>query len=545
MLSLRVGRRSPCRFYVFVAALLGAALACARADEPVNYANVTPIGYVTPFGGGGLTPLYEALPGDATATLVPPTVVAGLPIATPRPTQNIAHTPTPDHTRASVLSRQTTEEYTVQRGDTLNSIGEQYGVTAAEIAAANGITISDTLFAGQVLIIPVPTNKPYGPDLKIVPDSEFVYGPGTIDFNLHAFVESQHGYLATYAEEVPGYFLDGQVETATVSGSDIVRLMAQRYSINPRLLLALLEYQSGWVTQAKPSDNSLVYPLRRVEAGRDGLFRQLSWAADELNFGYYAWRVGGLVSWNFRDSSLRLIAPGLNAGTVGVQNFFAQVFGVEAWTKAVSADGFPAAYRALFGNPFALAYEPLTPADLTQPVLQLPFEPGKVWAFTGGPHGAWDSGSAWGALDFAPPAETEGCTLSDEWVAAAAPGLIVRSEYGAVLEDLDGDGYEGTGWVLFYMHVESRDRIAVGTFVLAGDRLGHPSCEGGVSSGTHLHFARKYNGEWIPADGALPFILDGWVSSGFGKEYDGALTQGEWYVEAYDGRGEINEISRP
>ena len=71
MIVSRFGRRSPLRFYVFVATLLGAALACARADAPVNYANVTPIGYVTPFGGGGVTPLYEALPSAATATLIP------------------------------------------------------------------------------------------------------------------------------------------------------------------------------------------------------------------------------------------------------------------------------------------------------------------------------------------------------------------------------------------------------------------------------------------------------------------------------------------
>ena len=39
------------------------------------------------------------------------------------------------------------------------------------------------------------------------------------------------------------------------------------------------------------------------------------------------------------------------------------------------------------------------------------------------------------------------------------------------------------------------------------DRIGHASCEGGVSTGTHLHFARKYNGEWVLADGPLPFVL--------------------------------------
>jgi murein DD-endopeptidase MepM/ murein hydrolase activator NlpD len=188
--------------------------------------------------------------------------------------------------------------------------------------------------------------------------------------------------------------------------------------------------------------------------------------------------------------------------------------------------------------------EPLVPADLVQPSLQLPFESGRTWVFTGGPHGGWDTGSAWAAIDFA-PADIAGCVASDEWVTASAPGVIVRSQYGAVLEDLDGDGYEGTGWVVLYMHLESRDRIAVGTVVAAGDRLGHPSCEGGVANATHVHLARKYNGEWIPADGTVPFVLDGWVSAGLGREYDGYLIKGDVTIEAYDGHAASNEISRP
>ena len=81
------------------------------------------------------------------------------------------------------------------------------------------------------------------------------------------------------------------------------------------------------------------------------------------------------------------------------------------------------------------------------------------------------------------------------------------------MQDLSGDGIEQTGWSVFYMHIESRDRMQPKTYVYAGDRIGHPSCEGGVSNGTHVHLARKYNGEWIPADGITPFELDGWISA--------------------------------
>ena len=78
----------------------------------------------------------------------------------------------------------------------------------------------------------------------------------------------------------------------------------------------------------------------------------------------------------------------------------------------------------------------------------------------------------------------------------------------------------------------------------AGDRIGHPSCEGGLSSGTHVHIARKYNGEWIPADQQLPFVLSGWVSRRTGDLYDGFIENSGKQVEAYAGRSANNVIKR-
>ena len=78
----------------------------------------------------------------------------------------------------------------------------------------------------------------------------------------------------------------------------------------------------------------------------------------------------------------------------------------------------------------------------------------------------------------------------------------------------------------------------------AGDHIGHPSCEGGVSSGTHVHVARKYNGEWIYADRLIPFVMDGWVASGTGTEYDGYLKRAGQELEAYAGISPDNGIQR-
>jgi LasA protease len=101
-----------------------------------------------------------------------------------------------------------------------------------------------------------------------------------------------------------------------------------------------------------------------------------------------------------------------------------------------------------------------------------------------------------------------------------------------VVLDLDGDGDERTGWVIFFFHVATEGRIKAGLVVKQGDPLGHPSCEGGRATGTHVHIARKYNGEWIPAAGPLAFALDGWVA-GFGSAiYEGTLTKGSKVVPA-------------
>jgi hypothetical protein len=59
------------------------------------------------------------------------------------------------------------------------------------------------------------------------------------------------------------------------------------------------------------------------------------------------------------------------------------------------------------------------------------------------------------------------------------------------------------------------------------DHIGHASCEGGISTGTHLHFARKYNGEWIVADGPIPFLLSGWTAFAGTKPYEGTLVKGD------------------
>ena len=183
------------------------------------------------------------------------------------------------------------------------------------------------------------------------------------------------------------------------------------------------------------------------------------------------------------------------------------------------------------------------PVDLVQPQLTFPFPSGETWFFTGGPHGGWGNGSAWSAVDFAPPDDRPDgstlCYISDYWTTALGDGIIVRSSNGTVILDLDGDGDETTGWAILYLHMASVGRVSEGTVVKMGDRIGRPSCEGGFSTATHLHLARMYNGEWIPVNeqGAPPFVMNGWTLYGYsGQEYQGYMDKNDERREAEQGR---------
>ncbi len=157
----------------------------------------------------------------------------------------------------------------------------------------------------------------------------------------------------------------------------------------------------------------------------------------------------------------------------------------------------------------------------------MPFARNQSWNYTGGPHTGWGSGEPYSAVDFAPPSEFHGCFAADpqNYAIAAATGLVVRSDINGLALDLDGDGDERTGWVIFYLHLEPATVVPAGKELHAGDFIGYPSCKGGEVTGTHVHIARKYDGEWILADGPLAFNLEGWITHAGLVAYQGTLTQ--------------------
>src|SRR3989304_779165 len=133
-----------------------------------------------------------------------------------------------------------------QQGDTLPAVAAHFNTTIEAIQTANPDLpqVVTTFPAGYVLrgpayYVPLPP-----PPFHILPDSEAVNGPGGIGFDLQAEVESRPGFLKG---------LTDYAQRKQRPAWEVVEVVARNYSIHPKVLLALLEYQTHALTQPEPT----------------------------------------------------------------------------------------------------------------------------------------------------------------------------------------------------------------------------------------------------------------------------------------------------
>lgn len=418
-------------------------------------------------------------------------------------------------------------DYTAMSGDTLPELANRFHTTVEEIRKANPALPAHvtTLPQGFPMKIPIYFRSHWGSSFKIIPNALFVFGPEQTDFNARVFVDRQSGWFKYYSAYSEG---------ATRRGGEIIDYIAENYSISPRLLLALLELKTGALTTEKYPDNIdessiLGFPGENYQR----LSAQLNQLANFLNGVYYNYKSGDTEKFELKNGAEYRFNPWVNAATASLQAYFAFSLESDAAIESMGEDGFVLLYKKLFGDfPPVDEYPASIPGSLEQPKMSLPFPTGEYWTFTGGPHAAWGSNPCYAAVDFAPPTETSGCFISNEWVTAPADGVITRTGFGVAVLDLDGDQNERTGWNITFLHLKTESIPPVGTFLKRGDPVGHPSCDGGKSTGTHVHLARKYNGEWIAAGGEIPFTMDQWETEWVGNPYSGRLVRFSMIVTA-------------
>jgi murein DD-endopeptidase MepM/ murein hydrolase activator NlpD len=427
--------------------------------------------------------------------------------------------------------------YYAKDGDTVIPLSKRFGVEPEEIQSALPLPSTYFIKPGQLLEIPNALGTTLSPRL-ILPDNEVIFSPSASNFQIKEYIDQAGGYLSTYTEVVNDQIL---------TGAEIIERVSSESSVNPKLLLAFLDFRSNWVTGNPSSSQSIEHPIGFRVPNQKGLYLEMVLTGTQLNTGYYGWRGGAVTEVKFPDKAISRLNPTPNAGTIAVQYLFAKFYHRDRWNEVLyGEDNFADHYALMFGNPWENTPDNLQifGENVQQPALELPFSPGEKWSLTGGPHSSWNSGSPRGAIDFAPVTGEPACAVSRAWVTASADGEVVRAANNVVVIDLDGDGNEQTGWTIVYLHIAEDGMISAGQFVGTGDPIGHPSCERGTNTGTHVHIARKYNGEWLPVDGALPFVLSDWEVIAGTKNYEGKMIKNGETVYANPGGNQTSIIIR-
>ncbi|HPO57890.1 MAG TPA: hypothetical protein PLV53_03500, partial [Anaerolineaceae bacterium] len=216
----------------------GTALACSQsyvsAMDLTATAAVAPVG----IGGGGIEEVAAptlAVPTAAEVTPPAPTqpvvvettapaapetaVTTTVPAATLAPTATRTSVPTLEGTAPAPIM------YTSQGGDTLPVLAIRFGVQADEIRSNTSQPLPEKGFLepGTLLIIPNRLAET-GPNGHLLPDSEIVYSPSAIDFDVDAYINAAGGFLSQYRE----YLSDGWN-----TGAQVVERVALENSINP------------------------------------------------------------------------------------------------------------------------------------------------------------------------------------------------------------------------------------------------------------------------------------------------------------------------
>lgn len=418
-------------------------------------------------------------------------------------------------------------DYTAMDGDTLPALAARFNTTEKEIRSANPILPErlTTLPQGLPMQIPIYYRSGWGSSYKILSDSQFVNGPADKGFSARSYVDRQPGFFK---------YFNVWADSRNLRGGELVDYIAEAYSISPRLILAILQYLTNALKDPVYRNNFNESNVLYFSGDRyKTLSAQLNQLAEFFNDHYYSYKAGYFSEYELQDGSLIRIDPWLNACSAVLQAYFAKIFAPEQYYQAIGPNGFIKTYKEMFGDfPFPDDYPAHIPGSLEQIKLRLPFKDGEAWTYTGGPHTAWGSMHPYAAIDFAPPANQHGCFISYAEVIAPHSGTIVRTGTGMAMLDMDDDGDERTGWVMLFLHLKTESIPPVGTHVEMGDVLGHPSCDGGTSSGTHVHLARKYNGEWIEAGGVIPLNLDEWIAENGEAKYEGRMRRYSSYVIA-------------
>ncbi len=345
----------------------------------------------------------------------------------------------------------------------------------------------------------VPTVKPTATPQRsnlpavLVADDRFTYEEGFYADEIQAFLEEQDSVLARTTVPV-GRGRD------TVAHALSAHCM--RYSLNPKVVLTLLEVQAGLVRANRASSERLRWAMGYHDPAWQGLERQLQWATYTLAEGFREAEAGEIPV--LTDGTLAPIPAEANVATRAVLGMLSYTADGEQFSL-LRSDGegsFVQTYRELFKQ------DPRRPAEFPweaarQPFLWPPFQGtplissyfdheypifegnGSLLSYAG-QRGlqSYDGHDGW---DYVLPAGTPVLAAAEGWVVfAGTVDTLCATPAGLIVLD------HGRGYRTLYWHLQRID-VEEGAQVARNEKLGTVGSTG-CSSGPHLHFGVQFLG---------------------------------------------------
>lgn len=340
---------------------------------------------------------------------------------------------------------------------------------------------------------------------------QFVYGPNVGDFDLSDYLRQQGSPLAEKA--------------------DVLETWSAHASVNPRLVLTIIELQSGLVTGngITAMSNAVGYPIDGFAAQIEGLTTALAHNFYDYLYTYgersQGPRAAALPSVATLDGSSLAVPVGGGAGDYAILATLAPLSRSAAALDEKRAQ-FAETYRRLFpaddplDNSNSITPQALPPDDF----FQLPFPIGQMWWFNGAHNwvgGGMENDGGYGrpysSIDFG--IANNSCQApANAWAVAAAGGNGYHPNGRSCWFRIA----HGNGWMTSYYHLQNGR--ADGS-LSANTGVGTISCEacvGGFASSPHVHLSLLYNGAYVDLDGVK---FSGWqVNVGNGGYATGSIS---------------------
>ncbi len=271
--------------------------------------------------------------------------------------------------------------------------------------------------------------------------------------------------------------------------AELISHVAGETSVSPRLLLALMEQQSGLLSNRKPTKQQWAAPFGTLSS-KYGFRAQLEDVSQQLFSAIYQTAPQQLK----RTDNAAIDGEIAQHAMARFMEKEASVSGKKATQELVTT------YQKLF--PDVVFSETIdTTNKAAAPMLAPPFEllqlawpVGQSWV-SGGAHTTTGSGSyPLSSLDFNDGGYW-GDNLSNKWVTSAAPGTV------KVHSSCNVEVIHGGGWSTQYYHLQNV-QVSTNQNINRDQRLANYAsnksqalCQGGSSTGPHVHFTLKYNGQ--------------------------------------------------